>query len=73
LEIIQIDLSKEQQKEIVDEFNKRLNKFREETNSLFLPNYRNSTKLMSRKRISFDFAYDLISNIINDLYLGVKK
>jgi hypothetical protein len=41
-----------------------LNENREKYNSLFLTNFRNSTKAYSRKRISFDVAYKLISWII---------
>ena len=41
-----------------------INENRERYNSLFLTNFRNSTKAYSRKRISFDVAYKLISWII---------
>lgn len=58
------------QEHICHAFNSILNKYRERYNSLFLTNYRNSTKAYSRKRISFDLAYKLISWIIeNELKL----
>ena len=46
------------------EFNRILEFYREKYNSMFLTNFRNSTSLYSRKRISFDVAYKLISYII---------
>lgn len=51
---------------IIQEFNKRLENIREETNSLFLTNYRNSTKHYARKRISFNQAYSLIEQILSE-------
>ena len=56
----------DQQNIICNEFNSILNKNREKYNSLFLTNYRNSTSSYSRKRISFDVAYKLISWIIEN-------
>jgi hypothetical protein len=56
----------EEQKIICNEFNSILNENRRKYNSLFLTNYRNSTSLYSRKRISFDVAYKLISWIIEN-------
>ena len=47
---------------IIDEFYKRINEYRDKYNSLFLTNYRNNL----RKRIGFDLAYRIISNIILD-------
>lgn len=52
---------------IVAEFNKRLKQYREKYRSLFLTNYRNSTKHIARKRIGFTLAYRIISNIIFEL------
>jgi len=49
---------------ICNEFNKMINFYREKYNSLFLTNFRNSTSSYSRKRISFDVAYKMISWII---------
>lgn len=54
------------QNEICDEFNNRLKCMREDYNSLFLTNYRESTKHYSRKRISFKQAFCLISQIISE-------
>lgn len=61
--------TEEQQQLIVDEFNTRLNFYRDSYNSMFLTNYRNSTLTLARKRIGFKLAYSIISNIIleNDL------
>lgn len=55
----------EQQMFICEKFNDLLNENREKYKSLFLTNFRNSTKSYSRKRISFDMAYDLIQYILN--------
>ena len=60
------ELSEEQQIILCREFNKFINKKREETNSLFLPQFRES-KEYARKRISFDMAYGIISYIILEL------
>jgi hypothetical protein len=51
---------------ICEQFNEILNENRGRYNSLFLTNFRNSTKAYSRKRISFDVAYKLISWIIEN-------
>jgi hypothetical protein len=56
--------TEEQELEICDIFNEVLSIYREKYNSLFLTNFRNSTSSYSRKRISFDVAYKLISWII---------
>jgi hypothetical protein len=53
----------EQEEIICNKFNEILEKYRKKYNSLFLTNYRNSSKY-ARKRISFDVAYKLISYII---------
>ncbi len=50
----------EEQLKIIDIVNKRLEKFREKYNSVFLTAYRNSTEEYSRKRISFDVLYDMM-------------
>lgn len=59
------------QEKICYHFNNILEEYREKYDSLFLTNFRNSTKSYARKRISFDFAYRLISyilvNYINDV------
>lgn len=59
-----ITLSLQQQKEICEEFNSLINRKREEFNSLFLTNFRNSSKTYARKRISFNLAYGIISYLI---------
>jgi hypothetical protein len=58
------DLNK--QKYVVSEFNKILEENRLKYNSLFLTNFRNSTKNYARKRISFDVAYELVKYIIEN-------
>lgn len=50
------------QKELMVLFNENLEKLRKDYHSLFLTNYRDK----DRKRISFDFAY----NLINYLYFS---
>jgi hypothetical protein len=52
---------------VCEKFNSILEKYRDMYNSMFLTNYRNSTSSYSRKRISFDVAYKLISYIVKDL------
>ena len=58
------DFTNEEQIFIVEEFNRRIAKYRETYRSLFLTNFRNSTKVLARKRIGFRLAYSIISNII---------
>lgn len=53
-------LSEKEQKELVDKFNQILNSKRDEYFNLILTNYRD----YNRKRIGFDFAYKLCSNIL---------
>lgn len=50
---------------LIKKFNQILEKYRLEYNSLFLTNYRESTKHYSRKRISFKQAFCLLSQIIS--------
>lgn len=52
---------------ICKEFNNFLNKKREEYSSLFLTNYRNSSSLYARKRISFELAYKILNYVITHL------
>lgn len=52
------------QEEICSRFNSKLETLRLNYNSLFLTNYRESTKHYSRKRISFKQAFCLLNNII---------
>lgn len=48
-----------EQKEIIELFNREINKMREKYLSLFLTNYRDN----DRKRISFDFVYKFINHL----------
>ena len=57
-------LSEQEQIELCEKFNTFIEKKREETYSLFLPQFRES-KEYSRKRIPFDLAYRIISYLIN--------
>lgn len=50
------------QEEIINKFNKTLNRWRKKYDSLFLTNFRDN----NRKRISFDFCYKLISYYLNN-------
>ncbi len=54
------------EEEVCKHFNERLEILREKYNSLFLTNYRESTKNYSRKRISFKQAFCLLNQIINN-------
>lgn len=56
------NISDDLQKKIVDEFNNRITKWRIKYNSLFLTNFRDN----GRKRISFDLAFRIISNILSE-------
>ncbi|WP_414842330.1 hypothetical protein [Enterococcus saccharolyticus] len=56
------ELTEEQQKELVDKFNERLNAKRDEYFNLILTNYRD----YNRKRIGFTFAYKLCSKIAQE-------
>lgn len=62
--ILDKEYSIEDQKFIAEKFNHIIENQRNLYHSLFLSNYRNSTKAGSRKRISFDTTYKLISFII---------
>lgn len=53
-------LSIKEQKELCDNFNSILEKYRVKYKSLFLANYRESSSLYARKRIGFTQAYQLI-------------
>jgi hypothetical protein len=54
------------QNEICEKFNSKIEELRVEYNSLFLTNYRESTKHYSRKRISFKQAFCLMNEIISE-------
>jgi len=62
-------LSYKDQQFVCDEFNKIINYYREEYNSMFLTTYREAKGGKIRKRISFRNAYKLISKIIIDNHL----
>lgn len=51
---------------VISEFNKRLEFYRREYNSLFLTNFRNSTKHYTRKRIQFKLAFNIIKEILEE-------
>lgn len=51
------------QKKVAEEFNEYLNGIREKYNSLFLTTYRES-KTITRKRISFQLAYQIVNMIL---------
>lgn len=59
-------ISEEIQLYIIEKFNETLEKYRKEYRSMFLTNFRNSTKQYSRKRLSFDIAYKLIQYIYDN-------
>lgn len=63
--IFKKELSKEQQIKIKDEFNKTLKEYREKYYSIFLSDFKNTTKGRVRKRLSFKEASSLIQSIIN--------
>lgn len=57
-------LTEEQEKYLVQEFNKQIEAFREQYYDLSMTNYRD----YNRKRIGFTFAYQLLSKIYNETY-----
>lgn len=57
-------LNEEQEKNLIKEFNKQLENFRSQYFDLSMTNYRD----YNRKRISFTFAYQLLSKVYYDLY-----
>jgi len=63
LRIIGKTLTKEEQIELCNKFNSFFEKKREETWSLFLPQFRES-KEYARKRIPFDLAYKILSHLL---------
>jgi hypothetical protein len=58
--VIKPELSIQQQKKLVDEFNLYFNTYREQYHSLFLTNYREN----GRKRISFDLVYTIVGYLL---------
>ena len=59
-----VKLTKEQELQLITEFNKQLEDFRNKYYDLSLTNYRD----YNRKRIGFTFAYQLLTKIYNELY-----
>lgn len=57
------EIGMEKQKELINKFNKYLNKNRKIYNSLFLTNYRESNNI-ARKRISFLLAFKICSYLL---------
>ena len=62
--IFKKNVSINEQKNMIEEFNKELNKNRKKYSSFFLTNFRDN----NRKRISFDFAYKLLNYIYQEKY-----
>ena len=63
--IIEPQIDNNKQIQLVEKFNKYLEKHRKKYNSLFLTNYRES-KDIARKRISFDLVYSIIGYILEN-------
>lgn len=61
--IITPSISIEQQKKLVLDFNNYMKDKREQYNSLFLPNFRESSDI-ARKRISFDLVYKITEHLL---------
>ena len=62
--IFEKSITMDEQRLIMDLFNKKINQLRKDYFSLFLTNYRDN----DRKRISFDFVYKLINYLyLNDI------
>ena len=63
--IIEPEIDKDKQIQLVLKFNKYLEEHRKKYNSLFLTNYRES-KDIARKRISFDLVYSITEYILDN-------
>lgn len=63
--VINKKMDKDDQKELVDDFNKFLNKKRKKYNSLFLTNYRESNTI-ARKRISFKLGFEIVNYLLSE-------
>jgi len=63
--IIEPEIDKDKQKQLITKFNKYLEEHRKQYNSLFLTNYRES-KDIARKRISFDLVYSITEYILEN-------
>lgn len=64
--IIQPHINEKLQRILVERFNMFLFEKRKMYNSLFLANYRESNRGSSRKRISFDLVYKIMSHVLRD-------
>ena len=62
--ICEYQLTEEQEKQLITEFNKQLENFRKQYYDLSMTNYRD----YNRKRIGFTFAYQLLSKIYFELF-----
>jgi hypothetical protein len=62
--VIEPNLIKEKQLELIDKFNEFLTNYRKKYHSLFLTNYRESSSI-ARKRISFDLVYLITEHILD--------
>jgi hypothetical protein len=71
--VIDPPISHDSQKKIIEKFNKQIEVLRKKYNSLFLVNFRNSSKSYSRKRLGFGMAYNMIAKIINQMELKVEE
>jgi len=65
--VIDPPITVETQKEVIRIFNEELETLRKKYNSLFLINFRTSTKHYARKRIGFNVAYNMIAKILEDI------
>ena len=62
--IIEPAIAIEKQKQVIDDFNNFINKYRKKYHSMFLTNYRESNDI-ARKRISFDLVYNIVRHILD--------
>lgn len=63
--VIEPRITVEEQSALVDKFNTYLNEYRDQYNSLFLTNYRESNSI-ARKRISFGLVYEICGYLLMD-------
>ena len=63
--VIEPRITVEEQSALVDKFNTYLNQYRDQYNSLFLTNYRESNSI-ARKRISFGLVYEICGYLLMD-------
>ena len=65
--IVEPAIPMEIQEKVVERFNLEIESLRAKHNSLFLVNYRNSTKSYARKRIKFAMVYNMVKKITNEV------